>query len=534
MKPLSLIDELLVEQRQLTAVDRFAQRHQVAGGGKFYQDLIPLERPRPGEQYAFRVDLDACTGCKACVSACHSLNGLEENETWRTVGLLHGGSQAEPYQQTVTTACHHCVEPACLQGCPVLAYETDPLTGIVRHLDDQCIGCQYCMLKCPYDVPRYSARRGIVRKCDLCHSRLAEGEAPACVQACPSSAISIQFVSKTQVARDCLAPGKRLVPGAFLSNYTQPTTTYVSRNPLPENCAPADASALRLQPPHWPLVWMLLLTQTATGLFLAAFSTALFQPHAFEATKLTFSITGFSALLTGLACSVPHLGRPSGAWRALLGLRRSWMSREILAFLLFTLGAIFAAGANRFHAPLSPSATGIAAMLGLLAVFCSGMVYVDTRRPAWTGPITFTRFFGTTLLLGTSGAAVIFAGTTLFNESPNWVGKVHSAGAFIVLLQLGLLFWEIARLVRALLRPLSANYRSARCAWQLCRWTLLLRVILTLVSVGCVFTAASSSGIFWLCTAVTAFLATFGAQLLERYLFFVTVDAPKMPGTFTP
>ena len=82
---------------------------------------------------------------------------------------------AEPYQQTVTTACHHCVEPACLEGCPVLAYEKDAETGIVRHLDDQCIGCQYCVLKCPYDVPKYSAKRGIVRKCDMCYDAPRRG-----------------------------------------------------------------------------------------------------------------------------------------------------------------------------------------------------------------------------------------------------------------------------------------------------------------------------------------------------------------------
>jgi ferredoxin len=82
---------------------------------------------------------------------------------------------------------HHCVDPACLSGCPVLVYDKYPATGIVRHLDDQCIGCQYCVMKCPCEVPRYSARRGIVRKCDMCGNRLSQGEAPACVQACPSA-----------------------------------------------------------------------------------------------------------------------------------------------------------------------------------------------------------------------------------------------------------------------------------------------------------------------------------------------------------
>ena len=223
--PRTLIDQLLDEQRQLTAVERFArkhERHELPAQAQYYRDLIPLEKPKPGEQYAFAVNLDTCTGCKACVSACHSLNGLDEDETWRSVGLLISAEDG-PWQQTVTTACHHCVDPACAEGCPVLAYEKDTETGIVRHLDDQCIGCQYCSLKCPYDVPKYSKRLGIVRKCDMCHGRLAAGEAPACVQACPNEAIRIEVVNKSSIVT-----AGSVVPGAFRSDYTKPTTSYRS------------------------------------------------------------------------------------------------------------------------------------------------------------------------------------------------------------------------------------------------------------------------------------------------------------------
>ena len=190
---------LLKEQGTLqTPVGVFSDKHESLASepeqAKFYKSLIPLSKPGAGEQYAFQVDLDKCTGCKACVSACHSLNGLDEHETWRDVGTIHGFDEGGSYTQTVTTACHHCADPGCLNGCPVLAYEKDEETGIVRHLDDQCIGCQYCVLKCPYDVPKYSESLGIVRKCDMCHSRLAEGEAPACVQGCPTEAISITIV----------------------------------------------------------------------------------------------------------------------------------------------------------------------------------------------------------------------------------------------------------------------------------------------------------------------------------------------------
>src|SRR2546423_705348 len=114
---LPLIEQYLREQSAPTAVEHFARLHETSAlqGTDRYQDLIPREGPKPGQQFAFQVDLDACTGCKACVTACHSMNGLDsgEAETWRVVGLLQGGTAEHPVQQTITTACHHCVDPAC-------------------------------------------------------------------------------------------------------------------------------------------------------------------------------------------------------------------------------------------------------------------------------------------------------------------------------------------------------------------------------------------------------------------------------------
>src|SRR5262245_19095043 len=110
-----LVDDYLREQRSTTPVERFARLHATSDfeGRDRYQDLIPVRAPREGQQLAFQVDLDACTACQACVTACHRLNGLdtEEAETWRAVGLLQGGTSEAPVQQPVTTACHHCVDP---------------------------------------------------------------------------------------------------------------------------------------------------------------------------------------------------------------------------------------------------------------------------------------------------------------------------------------------------------------------------------------------------------------------------------------
>src|SRR5690606_17765992 len=209
--------------------------------------------------------------------ACHSLNGLDDDEAWRDTGMIHGGRETPGWQQTVTTACHHCADPGCMNGCPVGAYEKEPDTGIVRHLDDQCIGCSYCILKCPFDVPKFSKKRGIVRKCDMCHQRLAEGEAPACVQACPTEAIRIVTIAVPERVDGTLFHAHTEAEHSAIprSSITRPSTRYIGR-PVPDDAVAADRESLAVQHAHWPLVAMLLLTQAGLGLLLAGSPGAVF------------------------------------------------------------------------------------------------------------------------------------------------------------------------------------------------------------------------------------------------------------------
>lgn len=479
-KDFPLIAELLAEQQKLaTPVARFSSVHDQGTAGTkaaVYRDLIPLEAPRAGEQYAFEVDLDACTGCKACVSACHSLNGLDDEETWRDVGVLVGGSVRKPFTQTVTTACHHCADPACLNGCPVLAYEKDPATGIVRHLDDQCIGCQYCVLKCPYDVPKYSDRLGIVRKCDMCHGRLAEGEAPACAQACPTHAIRIVTVAPS--------PEHSLtsfLPAAPDPAYTQPTTRYLSRRAVPENVRPADAGLLRPQPPHWPLAIMLTLLPMAVGGEAVALALGSARVgHATEAPRL--ALAAWLAGMSGLTASVFHLGRPWRAWRIFLGWRQSWLSREALLF-----GAWWGLGtAALFRAAFLPAAV----LVGVAGLACSVMVYVDTRRQFWRLRETAPRFFGGGALLALAPFAPKAAAVLLVAKLV-WESRTFFRRGTTAQLQRG----PLGRLVLA-------------------------RDLLGVFAVVALLTVPG-----W-----PAWLAALAGEVLERHLFFRAVDAPKMPG----
>src|SRR3989442_12711512 len=110
--------------------------------------------------------------------------------------------------------CNHCLEPACLIGCPVEAYTKDFRTGIVDHDSEICIGCQYCVWNCSYGVPQFNPERGIVGKCDMCHGRLDRGFAPACVSACPEGAIAIEIVDKAAWRRNHLEADSPGLPSA--------------------------------------------------------------------------------------------------------------------------------------------------------------------------------------------------------------------------------------------------------------------------------------------------------------------------------
>ncbi len=166
---------------------------------------------QPGEQYRFHFDMTKCIGCKCCVVACNEQNGNPSTINWRRVGEIEGGWYPNTKRFYLSMGCNHCLEPSCLLGCPVDAYDKDPVTGIVRHSADTCIGCQYCTWNCSYGVPQFNPERGVVGKCDMCYGRLEQSQAPACVNACPESAIQIEVVNieqwKQEFSTSANAPG---------------------------------------------------------------------------------------------------------------------------------------------------------------------------------------------------------------------------------------------------------------------------------------------------------------------------------------
>jgi formate dehydrogenase iron-sulfur subunit len=551
---LPLVDHYLREQAQLTAVEKFSQLHETTdlpAQAKYYKSLLPLSKPKSGQQYAFSVDLDRCSGCKACVTACHSLNGLDESETWRSVGLLHGGSPTSPMQQTVTTACHHCIEPACMHGCPVNAYEKDAITGIVRHLDDQCIGCQYCTLTCPYEVPQFSKKLGIVRKCDMCSERLAADEAPACVQGCPNEAIAIRIVDTAQMLED--AQGDAFLPGAPSPGITLPTTEYKTKRVFPKNTLPADFYNVRPAHNHFPLVVLLVLTQLSVGAFSVNYVVTSF--YSAGAVERYHALAALVLGLVALAASTLHLGRPQYGFRAIMGFRHSWMSREIACFGAFAgLAVAYAAGAwanpllGVLGLPALDAALSIrlqrflgaaVAITGLLGVGCSAMLYAVTRRVYWALAYSGPRFLGTSALLGLSLTLLTFSGAAYFGEPVPGGTLAGLCATLFGVAALKLLF-DASVLAHLKSTQVTDLKRTALLMWgelaTLTQARFLIGAVggLAIPALLPAFFTPSSSQVQLsnapLVLAALSCVLLVGGELIERSLFFMAAASPKMPG----
>jgi DMSO reductase anchor subunit len=228
-------------------------------------------------------------------------------------------------------------------------------------------------------------------------------------------------------------------------------------------------------------VWLTLLTQSAVGASLTASGTG---ERAIAAV----------AAIAALGASLLHLGRPVHAWKALRNLRRSWLSREVALFGAY--GGVAAA------AVVVPALAPAAVAAGLAGVYASGRLYVVPGRPAWHTPLTIVRFFATCLAIG-----------PLLTGHPAWA--VAGIGV-----QLGATIANLARL-----------QRKARIEWWgAVRLTLhWFRIPSCLAVVGWLAGAALAvNGM-----ALAALLPVAVAELIGRYLFYVTVVPLDMPGSFS-
>ncbi|HUR42419.1 MAG TPA: DmsC/YnfH family molybdoenzyme membrane anchor subunit [Verrucomicrobiae bacterium] len=465
---------------------------------------MPTRAPGPGEQYRFHVDMGKCIGCKCCVVACNEQNANPAAINWRRVGEIEGGWFPQAHRSYLSMGCNHCVNPTCMTGCPVDAFTKDAATGIVLHSADTCIGCQYCTWNCSYGVPQYNPERGVVSKCDLCHSRLAVGQAPACVSACPSGAIQVEIVNVAdwKAAAAAALPA----PGVPVGDQSISTTRITLPKNLPPDARPVDLVRLTLSEAHWSLIIMTTLTQLSVGALATIWLLQLLG------TSAALGAAALTAVLVGglaLAASTFHLGRPAHAYRALKMWKRSWISREVLLFTAFSVVACVYAAALWMSLPGGPSLGALTVALGLGGVTASACIYRVPSRPAWNTPFTLVHFHLTSLTLGPLLAAAVGAG------DPRLLGVAAAsmAGAQIVMLAL------------RFLRLSASDGVELRASGTLLATTLKSRFVLrgALLAIGGIalplFTAHPA--VLWL-----AFITALTAEMLGRYLFFVSA-VPK-------
>ena len=164
-------------------------------------EAAPLPQPRE-DAVGLLYDTTRCIGCKACVVACQDANGIPRDTTGfdpkydapvalsaraKNVIKLYRDDSEQSYMKA---QCMHCVDPACVAACMIGAL-TKSDQGIVSYNVDYCVGCRYCEIACPFNVPKFEWSKASPRivKCELCRHRLAEGQEPACTEVCPRDAV---------------------------------------------------------------------------------------------------------------------------------------------------------------------------------------------------------------------------------------------------------------------------------------------------------------------------------------------------------
>ncbi len=488
-----------------------------------FPSLIPGRALAEGEQYRFHFNMTKCIGCRSCEVACNEQNGNPAGIQWRRIGELESGSYPDTHRHYLSMGCNHCLDAECLRGCPVNAYSKDPVTGIVLHSADACIGCQYCVWNCPYSVPQFNPERGVVGKCDMCRGRLDEGLEPACVNACPEAAIEIEIVNIGEWRENYSAAES---PGMPSAGHTVSTT----RVTLPEQTGPAlervDSGQIRPEHAHPSLVVMTVLMQAVAGALIV-----MLLRRQLDAVRLIvlLAITGVALIL-----STTHLGRPAYAWRALKMWRRSWLSREVLLFTLFGLAlsaATLVAVVSAIHGKASPfqlPLDWIAAALGVAGTLASACIYLVPARPSWNMLHTPVDFFLTAGFLGPVFAnALSGSGEMWFlpasvrgiaaptNDTATLLLAIGFATAWILNHAL-----RIVRLRRSPLFEARASH-SLLASEQLRTWN---AISFGLAPLSLLVLAGGHP--------LLALIASASAALLARYLFFVSVVPLNMGMTF--
>ena len=210
------------------------------------------------------VDLTKCFGCGSCTVACKMYNNnkwiedraptsgekatlADENwtviqkcridkETGQNINASADTSGNEEWRY-VKRQCLHCKEPACVSSCFATAFRKNE-SGAITYYPNLCVGCRYCMLACPFSIPKFEWSKAIpvLTKCMMCSSRIENGDAPACVTVCPTNVMKFgEQEELLKEAKEILAGDKRYVQHIYGEEEAGGTAwIYISDKPFEE------------------------------------------------------------------------------------------------------------------------------------------------------------------------------------------------------------------------------------------------------------------------------------------------------------
>lgn len=494
--------------------------------GNYSIDVAPLKE---GEQYRFHFDATKCVGCRCCEVACNEQNNNPADIKWRRVGEMEGGSFPDTLLLFNSMSCNHCVDPACLIGCPTNSYIKFD-NGIVFHDDPSCIGCQYCTWNCPYEVPTYHKERHIVTKCHMCHERLAENQSPACVQACPSGAIEIEAVNIVEwMAKDIDTSGN--MPHLADARLTNSTTRFTLPENMPEAMMKADEHHLKPSHGELPLVFMTVLTQMSLGAFGALFIGDILSLFGFFEPNWILALITLSPAALGLPLSALHLGRPLKALSAMKNLRTSWLSREAAALGAFA-GLMSANVAFYFFDIPTALRLGfelLTLLVGIYGIHAQAMIYRIPARPSWDRFSTNQKFF-TTAYSGLFLVAFVLLAMGIHDSVMPLLSCAMILAVIHGFFTLGA-YHELKNSSTPQLQKTLRLYHERFSKIHTLRWitlglgALALPLLATLfIASGLTLTATVSLGV--------AFILLVTSELMDRFLFYTTTVPLQMAGGF--
>ena len=369
-------------------------------------------------------------------------------------------------------------------------------------------------------MPQYNPERGVVGKCDMCHGRLEHGQAPACVSACPEGAIQIEIV-KVADWRAAVA-GSAGGDGEPVDDSSLSTTRVTLPAHLPPDARPVGLTHVTPEHAHWSLVMMTVLTQLSVGAFVTIWALQLVG----ATTRL--GVAALTALLVAalaLNGATLHLGRPAYAYRALKMWRRSWLSREVLLFTAFAGVAGVYAALLWMDLPGSLIVGGLTSVVGIAGVTASGCIYRVPSRPAWNTRLTLVQFNLTAAALGPLLAAALGASPGASTMRRLGLAAATMAGAQLLFVAL--------RFVRLVAGKSIELQGSARLLSTTLKPHFIMRGVLLAVGgvalplVATTATTATSPATWW-----AALLLALSAEILGRYLFFVSVVPKHMAAPY--